>query len=218
MGSTLSRFDTTINKFRNTHAGETALLVGNGVNLHLTPPAWFDYPAFGMNTIVNYEGWMPQYYVAVDHRVMREFGERISERYRDIPKFITSDLEMWRGENFYTFTHLPADLKDGWKPQLLPDITYHSVMHVAMQIAFWMGFTTLLMIGVHHEQHNGNLHFWGVDNGMPADPPVPDWFAGYETLVDGMRQRNVKVLNISPETCVPEEILPTADWREYAKS
>lgn len=203
-------------RFKNTHAGEICLLVGNGGNLHLTPPAWFDYPAFGMNTIHLYTGWKPDYYVTVDDRVRREFGAAIVEKYNDIPKFITYDLRDWHGENFTTFNHHAADLKDGWKPNLLPDITYHSVMHAAMQIAFWMGFTTLLMIGVEHKQDEGNVHFWGVDEGMPAQPPVPDWYAGYETLVKGMAERGVKVLNISENTYCPVEILPRADWRKYA--
>lgn len=205
-----------LNKFENNHAGETCLLVGNGANLHLTPPAWFDYPSFGMNTIHLYEGWMPTYYVTVDHRVLREFGGAIAEKYKTIPKFIPTDLQEWKGENFYTFTHLPADLKDGWKPEAMPDITYHSVMHVAMQIAFWMGFTTLLMIGVEHKPSEGNKHFWGVDAGMPNNPPVPDWFAGYQTLVKGMNERGVKIINISAETYTPEAVLPQADWRSYA--
>ena len=203
--------------YKNSHAGETCLLVGNGGNLHLTPPAWFDYPAFGMNTIHLYEGWMPNFYIAVDNRVMREFGKTISEKYAAIPKFITSDLREWHGKNFIAFNHHAADLKDGWKPELLPDITYHSSMHVAMQIAFWMGFTTLLMIGIQHKPNEGNTHFWGVDTGMPNNPPVPDWYAGYKVLVKGMAERGVKVLNISPETYAPENILPRADWREYVK-
>lgn len=205
-------------RFKNTHAGETCLLVGNGANLHLTPPAWFSYPSFGMNTIHLYSGWSPDYYVTVDDRVRREFGGVIAARFRDIPKFIPYDLREWQGEKFITFNHIADDLKRGWKPNELPGITYHNVMHVAMQLAFWMGFTTLLMIGVEHKQDEGNKHFWGVDEGMPAQPPVPDWYVGYETLVKGMAACGVKVLNISEQTYCPAEILPREDWRKYAKN
>ena len=64
--------------FRDIHKGETALLVGNGTNLSLTPPFLFNYPAFGMNTIHKYEGWKPKYYTGVDNRLMREFGKDIA--------------------------------------------------------------------------------------------------------------------------------------------
>lgn len=205
--------------WKNIHPGETCLLVGNGENLHLTPPGLFDFPSFGMNTIHKYENWMPDYYVAVDWRVMHEFGKEIAEKYKDIPKFVTTDLRDWRGENFYPFLHLPASLRDGWRPELLgTGITYHSVMHVAMQLAYWMGFTTLLMIGVKHEPKKGAVHFWGTDAGMPDVLPTQDWLDGYKVLVDGMTERGVKVLNISVETFVPENIIPRDDWRKYAKS
>lgn len=201
-------------RFYKTHAG-AALLVGNGNNLHLTPPAWFDYPSFGMNTIHLYEGWSPNFYTAVDNRVMREFGRTIAEKYRVIPKFIPTGLQEWQGENFVVFNHLADDLKRGWKPERLPGITYHNCMHVAMQIAYWMGFTTLLMIGVKHEHAKGNEHFWGTDSGMPNLPPVEDWFNGYKVLVDGMAARGVRVINISAETCLPEEIIPRGNWQDW---
>ena len=202
--------------FRNIHKGEVALLVGNGVNLKLTPPELFNLPALGMNTIYQYEGWKPTYYTAVDNRVMREFGKEIAEKYRDIPKFVPVGLKEWQGENFVVFNHLANDLKRGWKPNTLPDgITYHSSMHVAMQLAYWMGFTTLLMIGVHHKPGEGQAHFWGRDEGMPDILPVSDWLMGYEVLVNGMKSKGITVLNISEDTHVPENILPRGNWKDW---
>ncbi len=202
--------------FRNIHKGETALLVGNGTNLSLTPPFLFNYPAFGMNTIHKYEGWKPKYYTGVDNRLMREFGKDIAEKYKDIYKFIPSGLKDWQGENFVIFNHLAKDLQDGWKPETLQDgITYHNVMHVAMQLAYWMGFTTLLMIGVHHKPDNGQSHFWGEDTGMPNQVPITDWVNGYKTLVTGMKERGVTVLNISERTYLAEDVIPRGKWKDW---
>src|SRR5258706_6635029 len=87
-----------LDDFYNLHAGETILLVGNGANLHLTPPAWFDYPSIGMNTIHKYNGWKPTYYTTVDNRVWREFGNEIEQVFSEIPKFIpTPTLDCWQG-------------------------------------------------------------------------------------------------------------------------
>lgn len=205
--------------FRNIHKGETALLVGNGVNLKLTPPELFNLPSIGMNTIHQYEGWKPTYYTAVDNRVMREFGKEVSEKYSDIPKFIPVGLKEWQGDNFVIFNHLADDLKRGWKPSTLQDgITYHSSMHVAMQLAYWMGFTTLLMIGIHHKPGEGQEHFWGRDEGMPNILPVDDWLTGYEVLTSGMKSKGVTVLNISEDTHVPESVLPRGNWREWSNN
>jgi len=202
--------------FRDIHKGETALLVGNGTNLSLTPPFLFNYPAFGMNTIHKYEGWKPKYYTGVDNRLMREFGKDIAEKYKDIYKFIPSGLRDWKGDNFIVFEHLANDLKNGWKPETLKDgITYHNVMHVALQLAYWMGFTTILMIGVHHKPDDGQSHFWGHDTGMPNRVPIEDWVNGYKVLADGMRARGVTVLNISENTYLSEEIIPRGNWKDW---
>jgi len=80
-----------VDTFRNKHSG-TCLLIGNAPNLLLTPPELFDYPSFGMNTI-HKSSYTPSYYVTVDSRVRREFGE-VMDIYKDIPKFLPSpDLD-----------------------------------------------------------------------------------------------------------------------------
>ncbi len=211
--------------FHQIHKGQTCLLVGNGANLHKTPPEWFDYPAFGLNTIHKYEGWKPNYYTAVDVRVMREFGKDIVEKYADIPKFIPRpNLDAWQGPNFYRFLFRPGSLWPKRQQALWPSdllgadgISYSNIMTVAMQLAYFMGFITLLMIGVEHKKGYGQVHFWGQDRGMPDYPPVDDWLKAYEILVRGMAEQGVKILNISENTYVPETIIPRADWKQYAK-
>lgn len=191
------------------------LLVGNGENLHLTPPAWFPYPSIGMNTIHKYEGWKPTYYVAVDNRIYREFGEEITARFADLPKFIPSpDLDVWQGENFVRWYHHPGKVSldeiadtDG--------MTYSNVMHVAMQLAFWMGAETILMIGVHHKPTDPQAHFWGRDERIKEAPPMERWFRDYRILSDAMYRRGVNVLNISEDTHVATQVLPRGDWRSY---
>jgi len=210
-------------RFYKSHAGETCLLVGNGENLHLTPPAWFDYPSFGMNTIQKYEGWKPTYYTAVDSRVMREFGKEINEKYADIPKFIPKpNLNEWQGENFYRFFHRPGPLfpTNGMpmnydKLMDMDGISYGNIMHVAMQLAAWMGFTTLLIIGMEHKPNKPRNHFWGEDEGMHEGAPVQQWLDGYREIVKHMTENKIKVLNISPNTYVDESIIPRGDYKEW---
>lgn len=210
----------TISNFHDIHAGGTILLVGNGLNLAQTPPAWFDYPSIGMNTIHKYEGWMPTYYTAVDSRVMREFGDEISEKYRDIPKFIPRpNLDKWQGENFYRFYHRPGPLYPAsglaMSANFLdkPGITYGNVMHIAMQLALFMGAATILIIGMEHKPFKAQEHFWGCDHGMTATPPIEDWWAGYKEIVQNSKAR---ILNLSVGTFVPEAIVPRDDWKKYA--
>lgn len=207
-----------IDSFVNRYKGETALLVGNGENLHLTPPTNFSYPSFGMNTIFKYESWRPDYYVTVDQRVMREFGDEVAQL--DMPKFVpTPHLNDWQMDNTYRFNHLAHELWDEhilWNLHALKfGFAYHSVMHATMQIAALMGFTTLLMIGVEHNPEDGRRHFWGTDIKMPMELPLNDWLRGYKVLVEGMKRYKVTVLNISENTYVADSILPRGDWRNY---
>lgn len=205
-------------QFHNIHSG-VCLLVGNGENLKLTPPEWFRYPSFGMNTIHLYDGWNPDYYTAVDNRIWREFRNAIEEKFADIPKFIPfPDLDIWQGKNFYRFYHRAGTLIQ-YPPTsstLLSDgLVFGNIMQVAMQIAAWMGFTTLLLIGVHHKPGQARNHFWGVDKGMHEAPPVQQWLDEYDQLTRHFRRHGIQILNISEDTHVPETILPRGDWREW---
>ena len=204
--------------FYQRHTGETCLLVGNGPNLGLTPPERFDLPSFGMNTAHLWDGdWIPTYYVTVDQRVMREFGDAIVEKFADVPKFIPRpNLNKWQGPNFYRYLHRPGEMNlDAKRKKSLPEdgITYRNVMHAGIQVALYMGFTKMLIVGMQHRPHKAQLHFWGTDHGMMA-MHYQDWIDGYKFFVDSLQ--DVDILNISEDTCVSEDIIPRDDWRKYA--
>lgn len=210
-----------ITHFHNLHAGETVLLVGNGPNLQLTPPERFNMPSIGCNTIHLYEGWKPTYYVTVDSVVMREFGKAITDKYQGIPKFVPMpNLDAWKGDDFYRFYHRPGPLWNGsgkiWNQDALTQgITYANVMHVVMQVAFYMGFKTMLIVGMSHEYAKGSAHFWGDDILTGCYPFLDGWFAGYKELREGMAEHGVKMWNLSEDTHVPEEIIPRGNWKDW---
>lgn len=203
-----------LRNFKNLHRGEIGLLVGNGANLGKTHPSLFPYPAIGMNTIHMLDGWMPNYYLTVDHRVYREFGDVIAERFRAIPKFIPSlKLDAWQGENFVRF---PQSVKDDINLDRLEEgIAGNNVMHFAMQIGYYMGFSTLPIVGMEHDPKAQTAKFWGTDDGIRNPAPLVRWFAIYKELVTEMNKRGVTVLNISQDTYVPNEVIPRGDWRDY---
>lgn len=208
--------------FYNLHKGETCLIVGVGGNLKLTPPERFNYPSFGVNTIYHYEGWKPTYYVGVDERLQREDGKAISEKYKDVAKFIPyPDRDSWQGENFHRFYHRPGDLIIGGqspnRPNGLvsPGLGYRKIMDAVLQIAWYMGFTTMLMIGVQHKPDDQKAHFWGQDVKSIDEPTFHYWFDGYQSIRRAMGE-SVRVLNISEDTYVPEDVLPRDDWKKWS--
>ncbi len=214
--------------FYNLHKGETCLIVGVGPNLKLTPPEWFDYPSFGVNTIYKYPGWHPTYYVGVDNRLMVEDGQAIADTYSNVPKFVPSpDFDTLEGENFYRFKHrAQGEIAQGGKLANQEDaltktgIYYRRVMDAVFQIAWHMGFTTMLMIGVQHKPYDktdaDRQHFWGLDEKAVPNQPFDFWFDGYRECVRMMN--NVKVLNISADTYVPENVLPRSHFLNWVEA
>lgn len=218
--------------FKDIHKGKTILIVGNGLNLGLTPPEKFNYPSIGVNEIHLYEEifskeWAPTYYTAVDKKNMSEYGEKISEQFSDIPKFVLSPrMEKWKGENFYHYrggTGLlwPKDKKKRlWAEKedlILKPWVYGNITHVAIKLAYFMGAKTILIIGLEHEPHKSNVHFWGVNEKTSINQPTKGWQDGYKILADELKKRKVKLLNISQGTFVPDSIIPVDDWKKYTK-
>lgn len=213
---------TTITGFHNKHQGETCLLVGNGPNLKLTPPERFDYPSFGMNTVHLYEGWKPTYYVAVDRRAYREIGKIIVQKFADIPKFVPRPkLNKWLGPNFYRFRVYPgpfdAHKRSIWQEDIgLTEVVYCNAMTMTIKLAYYMGFSTLLIIGMQHDPVRFQNHFWGVDE-LGKKPRLDNWLEGYRQLAEGLQKRGRKILNLSQNTCVSEEIIPRDNWENWIK-
>lgn len=207
--------------FHNLHAGQTCLIVGVGPNLEKTPPERFAYPSFGINTLYKREGtWKPTYFIGVDEELLKRDGDAIIAAYPDVPKFFPRpDFDRLQGKNIHRFAHRTgAELFIGGQSPKDKDalthkgITYRRIMDAVFQIAYHMGFTTMLMIGIEHGDRKG--HFWGRAEYEPQEDFHWEQI-GYVECRHMMG--NVKVLNISEDTYVGEEILPRGNWKDWVK-
>lgn len=211
----------TLTDFYGKHRGETCLVIGLGPNLHLTPPALFSYPSFGINTFYKYEYHKPTYFVGVDERLKLEDGKAIVEQYADIPKFFPApDWNDLQGKNIYRFVHRPgSQYVTGGQPITAKEsltrygITYYRIMDAVFQIAAWMGFETILCIGIQHKPGTRRELFWGYDHGEPENAFEFEE-AGYRYFSNALPCR---ILNISEDTYVPEDVLPRDDYRKWMK-
>lgn len=205
--------------------GNTVLLVGNGNNLHLTPPEDFkNYVTIGMNTIHLYDGWTPDYYLTVDRRVFREFGDAINKKMKGVTKVLPYPrLRQWHTDHILWYRPKPGLIWQPGRYALWQDdigqgnVTYSNAMHIAIKLAYYMGAKTILIIGMEHEPKKANRHFWGNDHGMSHAQNTKNWFAGYKILADELEKRDVELLNISPETFVSEDIIKQNDFKKYLK-
>ncbi len=193
------------------------MLLGNGPSLNDIPVSFLEsYPSIGCNTICEKYDFEPWYYVAVDSRVMNEYGGTVLQRFAEIPKFIpTPNLDAWQGENFVRWYHRPGPLV------LKADdffngagITYISAMDVMLQLAFLMGFTTMLIVGMDHGYRRA--HFWGADEGG-SNLGSGEWWSivddAHRELFAGLCREGVAVLNISTHSNC--RVFPRGDWKDW---
>ena len=220
-----------ITPFRDVHKGETMLIVGNGVNLKLTPPDLFDFPSIGVNDIHLYNkifksDWTQDYYTCVDKKNMREYGKQIARKYSSIPKFVPSPrMEDWEGKNFYHFRNGSGGLlwpkdknKRLWAEKddmILSAWHYANITHVAIKLAYFMGAKTILIIGMCHEMRKQNEHFYGTILKMSRCQNIEGWLKGYELLSFRLAEKGVQLLNIYEDTFVPRSVIKMDSYEKW---
>lgn len=129
----------------NIHYGETGLIICNGPSLRDVPIKFLNkYPNFGLNNIWLLKGFVPKYYVAIDDLAIRASIENILDI--NATKFIRDDYRL-PGVNPISVIPHPGlfSLDISWGV-----VEGHSVTNPALQIAYYMGFTTILIVGLDH--------------------------------------------------------------------
>ena len=158
------------------HPNETCVIVGNGPSLKDVPLDFLKkYPTFGSNRIYLREGFTPTYYICVNPLVRTQYIQDILP----LPcvKFLGGGPTIVEDGNIFNlhsvnvpmFSYAPANwIYEGY-----------TVTFVAMQIAYFMGFETVLLVGVDHR-----YEFDGKPNEgmmMVGDDPNhfdPNYFKG----------------------------------------
>ena len=137
----------------NRHQGERAVIVANGPSLNEMDLSFLKHEiTFGLNKI--YLGFKkfnfyPRYYVAVNRKVIEQSAEQI--RKLNCVKFISdkgNDLVQRDALTYRISTKKPEQqfykdiaqgVNEGW-----------TVTYAALQVAYYMGFTEVILIGLDH--------------------------------------------------------------------
>ena len=137
------------------HHGERCFIIGNGPSLNKMDLSLLQHEVtFGLNRIYLLfpkMGFCTTYYVAVNRLVIEQCATEIEQL--PMPKFIS-----WHAKNAIPFTPDMIFIRDtyygpplGFSKQ--PAIRIWegaTVTYVAMQIAFYLGFSKMVLIGVDH--------------------------------------------------------------------
>ena len=142
--------------FRNRHKGERCFIIGNGPSLKQTDLTLLKSEVtFGLNRIyLNFDrmGYETSYYVCVNSLVLEQTGHEISEI--SCPKFVSwaaGRRYLPKNQRSYVFLRTKGPAELGFNGNLNEEISEGAtVTFVAMQLAFFMGFREVILVGVDH--------------------------------------------------------------------
>jgi len=171
-----------VSRLKGRHEGERAILVANGPSLnHMDLSFLRRNTVIGLNKIylgLSKFGFYPKYYVAVNDLVVQQSAEQIKAL--SCIKFISKRNAAYFPEDALTY-HLetrnpPArfchdiaqGVHEGW-----------TVTYVALQIARYLGFTEVVIIGLDHRyEYSGGPNETKVMEGADPNHFSPDYFGG----------------------------------------
>ena len=142
-----------LRKLKDIHRGERCFIMGNGPSLKNTDLSLLkDEYTFGMNRIFlafPEMGFKTSYLLSVNDLVIEQSNEEIQSL--DVPRFVSWRSRQWLKpqENLYfLYTSYTG-------PKFARDITGRlwegaTVTYIALQLAFYMGFEKVILIGVDH--------------------------------------------------------------------
>lgn len=146
--------DMRLSRFHDIHKGETVVLVANGPSLNQMNLGFLSkYIVIGMNKIfLGFKKFhfYPKYYVAVNDMIIQQSQDEIYQL--NCIKFISSRSQSVIPESALTY-HINTCYP---KVRFYKDITHgvnegFTVTFAALQIAYYMGFSRVVIIGLDHK-------------------------------------------------------------------
>jgi len=140
-------------RYQDAHKGQRCVIIGNGPSLRITDVSKIrDEITFGMNRIyLAFPDWgfQTSYFVSINDLVIEQCAEEI--RSLSMPKFLS-----WHSRRFIQPTEDMMFLHTTYyHPTFAQDVRRRvwegaTVTYVALQLAFYMGFEQVILIGVDH--------------------------------------------------------------------
>lgn len=154
-----SEYSNRMKKYCRIHEGERCFIVGNGPSLRVEDLEKIsDYPTFASNSIFKIypqTEWRPTYYVCVDPTYIDCHREEII-REVDSKKFISCRTEFPQDcntERIFEFNKFKINKWNDKSAFVKEDVSEYfsvgyTVTFTALQLAFYMGFKEIILIGV----------------------------------------------------------------------
>jgi hypothetical protein len=159
---------------KDTHKGETCLVIGNGPSLAQMPLDFLHrYPSFASNRIYLLDGFNPFYYVCVNPLVLEQSLECIIE-YPARAKFVS---DWWTHSIPGAYGLVSSGVPSFSRNPAAYIYEGHTVTYVSLQLAYFMGFSTVLLVGVDHSyRYQGQPNQEVVASSSDPNHFHPDYF------------------------------------------
>ncbi|GAB5491256.1 MAG: DUF115 domain-containing protein [Phototrophicaceae bacterium] len=165
--------------YHNKHQGERCFVIGNGPSLNKMELSYLknEY-TFGANRIyLLFEelGFTTSYFCSVNTHVIEQFAEDIAEL--PMPKFLS-----WRAKDSIQFTDDMMFLRPFYEENFQETPIYGlwegaTVTFISLQLAYYMGFKEVYLIGVDHNfKDKGVAHKLVTSEGDDENHFHPDYF------------------------------------------
>lgn len=158
-------------KWGDIHKGETAIVIGNGDSLKSVPKEFLNkYPSFGSNFIYMLP-FQPTYFSCVGDKYLLGYaGEMYSVVANADTAFLSSlhlDKDILELQSLYSLNNVELVGRDTITFPGEYWFTGGTVTYVALKVAYFMGFETILIVGCDHDEKYA--HFYG--NHLNVPPP-----------------------------------------------
>ena len=178
-------------KFHNVHKGETGIIIANGPSLSEVPIEFLRrYVTLGCNRISKMAPeFAPTYYACIGHTQL----DTAEKRDTFLPMLVHDDCKaafinrmvahLFPFENIYSilggrYYGIEETRFFSLDPMNVTGLGY-SMIFVLFQIAYYMGFETILLVGLDHHYPEGEQKHFYKDSEVPefeiAPGPVYDW-------------------------------------------
>lgn len=170
-----------IKRFKNIHKGKRCVIIGNGPSLNAMDLSFLEHEfCIGLNKIyLIFDQWdfRPSYFTSVNPLVLKQNHQEILNEI-ECPKFVSvAGLEYFE-EDRPDLLFMPPDRFHTFSPDLSEGMCEgYTVTFVAMQIAYYMGFEDVVLIGVDHSfSTKGDPNKKVVSGGDDPNHFHPDYF------------------------------------------
>lgn len=196
----LTAYGREISRYKDIHKGERCVVIGNGPSLSAKDLQTLHNNhviTFGTNRVFHVFGdtaWRPDYYVSEDMTILESIQKEISQvpcKARFIPINLKWDkgIEISGATWFYMDYTSPMKQTNGLSLDAARAVRCRGTVTTScIQLALYMGFTEIYLIGVDHNysryiDSNGNVI---------EDPTVKDYFSSaYDTDFKNVISRNL---------------------------